>query len=1456
MNNLKLGLQIELEGNELVVRQLDGTRSSVKGFGKDVDQSKRSTDGAVKANKDLATSYRTVKASIAALGIGFLIRKYASLSDEYSSLSTRIKTATKDSGGYEQVQRRLLEITKQNGAELRTSVSLFQGLARVAPELNATNKQMLVLTDTVQKLGVIGGSTQAQMNNGLLQFTQGLAGGVFRAEEFNSLLENTPEIAARLGKGLGVSVGQLRKMVIDGKLLSQDVFTALLKQAPEIATEFESIPLTIERGGAKLKTTLLEVIGQLDQASGISSGIAGFLSGAADTLSEMVSGSTIGDLTQQILQLESTLAGLGDGEQKNARRGRRGPNKSALQEKLAELGSELTQLKAKDGDVQSIKKVLAELNAQIEVLDGASTSGQGKRGLRTRIGVLTDLTQVWTDRLKKAEKQIAATNNAADKQTVTLRALTKEELQLVNALLPVQAKQQAIKQQLVELKTAYSETTLGTEKYTAAKAALEKQLHALNNPLEAIVGNLQAETKWLQRELAATLAGKQALRDFNREKAIEAELRSNNAYQLAPAEVDQLRAEIAARYDATTALEGYRDAAEEAEEAQDAANETMEHFVTEIVGSFVDGAGSIGDVFSDLWSRIKREFINSGIASLLNFNGPSTPLLSGVSGLFSSTANAGGSSGGGGFSLGDLLSSGKSLLNLNGSINGAIDGIVNGLFNAGFQDAAVGVGNYAETITSGSGGFGGAAGGVALNLAAGYAGAFAGDKLGGAVFGKTAESNLGATAGALIGSFFGPLGTFAGGALGGLADVAFGGDGKKRVSLGVLTEPGSQAPGHKAFGASGLELTAYTKRAGDDGVALANSLVDAAAYTDSVLTGLYEQLGTAVNLAGRTLDGKAAGAGTDWGQHFFGSAEYNGVNSADVASTLDDFTAAWQAKVEEITGFMVDLSPFEPLIKEGEALADTVGRVQLEFVAVTGALDALGFELLDLSVGGLAAAGGLVQAFGGLEQFSSGVASYYDLFYSAEEKLEKHTVALTKQFSALGVAMPDSRTGFRDLVDGLDLTTSAAQTLFAELVGLAPAFDQYLLGTTQSVAVGLSLVDLSTQALGNYEAERDLVQRAGDERMAALRAEAGAVQRIADSLLGMAAKLKLSNISPLTNTERLALAADNYSSVLQGAQAGDPGAATKLGEAGKAYLTEAASFYASSSEYSDIFNDVTGALDSLGSDFARDADVSAQLAQIQTSTLNATLGLGNTALSQLSQLVAMTAGIDSVAELLAVLPSQLSGSLSAATGVAAADLSADPIFELYNRGLGRTPDAPGYAYWQNQLDSGVALSQIKEAFFYAAELNGAENINQFASGTPFVDRDQTAGIHFGEMIIDRQSSDVLRKYGISVAGTGTDNTELVTELKALRAEVTALRSERAGDAQRARDQRTSQQASTERSGRQAARSKVMVLSWPINTRGAGLLATRWQGIRPRASSEPWVRVFISCPPLPPSSLIT
>lgn len=285
------------------MRQLSGELKNTERGAKATDRAVRGLERAAKGAAAAFTAYLSLRTAVDVLATA----------DAYGVLDTRIRTATKATGDYVAVNGRLREISSANGIALQTTVELFQSIARTAPELEASNAEVLRLVNLVQQLGRIGGSSQAALDAGLLQFTQGLQGGVFRAEEFNSILENLPELASRIAQGLGVSVGQLRGMVLEGRLLSRDVFDVLLQQSGDIQAEFDGLGDTLGAAGTDVKNAFGAALGDIDRAYGLTAVLAEALRGVASGIRAVGSAvlpDTADDLRQEIAALNEELEGI------------------------------------------------------------------------------------------------------------------------------------------------------------------------------------------------------------------------------------------------------------------------------------------------------------------------------------------------------------------------------------------------------------------------------------------------------------------------------------------------------------------------------------------------------------------------------------------------------------------------------------------------------------------------------------------------------------------------------------------------------------------------------------------------------------------------------------------------------------------------------------------------------------------------------------------------------------------------------------------------------------------------------------------------------------------------------------------------------------------------------------------------------------------------------------------
>ena len=219
---------------------------------------------------------------LATLITGEAIRRVVMLADKYQILDRRMRTATESTGNYRRASQELKAISNRTGIELKANVKVYQDLARVQNELDTNPTEILKLTEAVGQLGVISGSEGQDIKFALRQFTQGLSMGVFRAEEMNSILENMPELAVRMAKGMNMTTGELRLAVLEGTVLSKDVFDSLIKQVDEIDQDFQKIPLTIDRASTIFKNSFMEFVGGWDNVAGLTTWIAEKMKTMAD----------------------------------------------------------------------------------------------------------------------------------------------------------------------------------------------------------------------------------------------------------------------------------------------------------------------------------------------------------------------------------------------------------------------------------------------------------------------------------------------------------------------------------------------------------------------------------------------------------------------------------------------------------------------------------------------------------------------------------------------------------------------------------------------------------------------------------------------------------------------------------------------------------------------------------------------------------------------------------------------------------------------------------------------------------------------------------------------------------------------------------------------------------------------------------------------------------------------
>ncbi|VGG64201.1 phage tape measure protein [Klebsiella quasipneumoniae] len=510
-------------------------------------------------------------------------KKLIAIGDEMVTLQARIARLSPSIDVAKETLASLSAIAAQTGNSLSETERLWESLTTALKETGATNSQILVLTSTLQKIGTIGGSSTEEMANALRQFGQSISGGIVRADEFNSILEQMPELARQIAAGLGIPFGDLRKRMLEGKLTAQDALNAIQRQSQSVNEEFDKMPVSIDRAKNSLDVAFKNAINDLNQAIGLTTTLAGLMQSVADNLNYY--NNNVGDSSRmpKLIKLQQDLNNeLKDGQRWyetdsvfQARRAQAAVQLKQIEGEIAHIrakaqkdaGSNQFNAPPTKGDDAATKKLVqnserrlalaklegearARLQAQYDAADAGVTDPKRIKVLQDEYAETYRVTEARKES-DKAGKQSASTAESIAQKLENLRQQSELAADSTQEL----SREQAILRAQQSLgKSATQAQIQEAGKYAAvawdAAAAAKGVTEALNAIPEQAENKSYVES--MQNLKAALNAGKIDLQEYNaateqmeqQHQANLAKIRSQqvvNPTQQALAEVDQVQ---------------------------------------------------------------------------------------------------------------------------------------------------------------------------------------------------------------------------------------------------------------------------------------------------------------------------------------------------------------------------------------------------------------------------------------------------------------------------------------------------------------------------------------------------------------------------------------------------------------------------------------------------------------------------------------------------------------------------------------------------------------------------------------------------------------------------------------------------------------------------------------------------------------------------------------------------
>ncbi|MDH5832173.1 tape measure protein [Luteimonas sp. M1R5S18] len=244
---------------------------------------------------------------------------YVRLADEAANLAGQLRLATKSQAEFNKAQQQTFRIAQETSAEWGAVVALY---SRLSQTTDLAQDDILALTKTISQSFAVSSASTVDTENGIRQLSQAIAGGVLRAEEFNTIVDTNGRLVRALGDELGIHSGQVRQYVNDGKVSAEILLRALRNSAEQIDDEFGSLPLTVSRSVTQLRNALTKLVGDTDTAEGASRDLAEAISELATWLSSDEAKQGFADMISSLVEIARLTVNVAGGIGRIAREAR------------------------------------------------------------------------------------------------------------------------------------------------------------------------------------------------------------------------------------------------------------------------------------------------------------------------------------------------------------------------------------------------------------------------------------------------------------------------------------------------------------------------------------------------------------------------------------------------------------------------------------------------------------------------------------------------------------------------------------------------------------------------------------------------------------------------------------------------------------------------------------------------------------------------------------------------------------------------------------------------------------------------------------------------------------------------------------------------------------------------------------------------------------------------------
>lgn len=237
MNISKMGEMYQAMSASVNTTSFEVARNSISQVTIEMQEGVESAKSLTDRIKDLVKEYASMQT----------LTKVLNLSDQMSAAAARLDLMNDGLQTTQDLQNMIYQSAERSGGSYQATADAVAKLGITAGDAFNSSEEIIAFTEQINKQFAIAGAEAMGVDAAMSQLTQVMSSGVLHGEEFNSILEQAPNIIQAIADYMGVTQGQLQDMAAEGQITAEIVKEAMFAAADETNAKFDQMPRTFSQ---------------------------------------------------------------------------------------------------------------------------------------------------------------------------------------------------------------------------------------------------------------------------------------------------------------------------------------------------------------------------------------------------------------------------------------------------------------------------------------------------------------------------------------------------------------------------------------------------------------------------------------------------------------------------------------------------------------------------------------------------------------------------------------------------------------------------------------------------------------------------------------------------------------------------------------------------------------------------------------------------------------------------------------------------------------------------------------------------------------------------------------------------------------------------------------------------------------------------------------------------------